>query len=80
MAYIKKNVSRGRKKSEQTIKWCNQIIEELKTGDKSSNELQKKIGIKEELFPSVLVQLTYLAPVYDYKVGGKLWLGLIERW
>ena len=46
--------------------------------NKSSYELEQKFGIKEPLFPSLLVQLTYLAPVYEYKINGKLWLGLIE--
>lgn len=68
----------GVRKSEQTIMWCNQIIEELKTGDKTSLELEQKFGIKEMLFPSILLQLTYLAPVYDYKVGKKLYLGLVK--
>lgn len=46
MAYKKKNCPRGAKKSEKTILLCNQILEELKTGNKSSNELGKKFGIK----------------------------------
>ena len=68
----------GLKKSERTIKWCNQIIKELESGNKSSYELEKKFGIKEELFPNILLHLTYLAPVYDYKVGGKLYIGLLK--
>lgn len=78
MAYEKKNVPRGAKKSEKTILLCNQILEELKAGNKSSNELGKKLGIKEELFPNLLVQLTYLAPIYDYKVNGKLYIGILK--
>ena len=77
--YNENGKKNGLKKSEQTQKWCEQIIEELKTGNKSSYELEQKFGIKEPLFPSLLVQLTYLAPVYEYKINGKLWLGLIER-
>jgi hypothetical protein len=38
-----------------------------------------KFGIKEELFPSILVQLTYVAPIYDYKINGKLYLGMIRK-
>lgn len=68
----------GLKKSERTIKWCNQIIKELESGNKSSYELEQKFGIKEELFPNILLRLTYLAPVYDYKVGGKLYLGILK--
>lgn len=78
MAYKKKNCPRGAKKSEKTIILCNQILEELKTGNKSSNELGKKFGIKEELFPNILVHLTYLAPIYDYKVNGKLYIGILK--
>ncbi len=69
----------GVKKSEQTILWCNQITEELKKGDCSSYDLRIKFGIKETLFPSLLVQLTYIAPIYDYKVDGKLYLGMIRN-
>ena len=68
----------GLKKSEKTIQWCNQIIRELESGNKSSYELEQQFGIKEELFPNVLLHLTYLAPVYDYKVGGKLYIGLLK--
>lgn len=78
MAYEKKNCPRGAKKSEKTILLCNQILEELKTGNKSSNELGKKFGIKEELLPNILVHLTYLAPIYDYKVNGKLYIGILK--
>ena len=60
------------------MEWCKLIIAELKSGDKSSYELEQKFGIKENLFPSVLLQLTYEAPVYDYKIKGKLYLGLIK--
>jgi hypothetical protein len=38
-----------------------------------------KFGIKESLFPALLVQLTYIAPIYDYKINGKLYLGLIKK-
>lgn len=74
----KQSRKQGLKKSEQTIKWCNQIIEELKTGDKSSYELEQKFGIKECLFPSILLQLTYMCSVYDYKKNNKLYLGLLK--
>lgn len=74
----KQSRKQGLKKSEKTIEWCNLIIEELKTGDKSSYDLQKKYGIKKSLFPSLLLQLTYLAPIYDYKIGGKLYLSIIK--
>ncbi len=74
----KRSGNQGLKKSEQTIKWCDLIIEELKKGDKSSYELEQKFGIKEALFPAILLQLTYLAPIYDYKIKGKLYLGLIK--
>lgn len=70
--------NQGVKKSERTLQWCRQIIEELKTGDKSSYELEQKFGIREELFPSILLQLTYEAPIYDYKIKGKLFLGMIK--
>lgn len=70
--------NQGVKKSERTLQWCRQIIEELKTGDKSSYELEQKFGIKECLFPSILLQLTYEAPIYDYKIKGKLFLGIIK--
>ena len=79
MAYVRKNIPSGAKKSDKTIMWCNQIAEELKNGDCSSYELRRKFGIKESLFPSLLVQLTYIAPIYDYKVNGKLYLGLIKK-
>lgn len=78
MPYIKKNIPRGLKKSEKTINWCNQIIKELESGNKSSYELEQKFGIKEELFPNILLHLTYLAPVYDYKEEGKLYIGLLK--
>lgn len=78
MAYEKKNSPRGAKKSEKTIRWCKQIIDELKTSDKSSYELTQKFGIREDLFPSILLQLTYQAPIYDYKKGGKLYLSLLK--
>ena len=68
----------GVKKSDRTIEWCNLIIEELKTGEKTSFELEQKFGIKENLFPSLLMQLTYIAPIYDYKVGGKLVIGMLN--
>ncbi len=74
----KQSRKQGLKKSEKTIEWCNLIIKELKTGDKTSYDLQKKYGIKESLFPSLLLQLTYLAPIYDYKIGGKLYLSIIK--
>lgn len=74
----KQSGKQGLKKSDKTIKWCNQILEELKTGNKSSYELEQKFGIKEELFPNILFHLTYLAPVYDYKVGGKLYIGILK--
>ena len=74
----KQSRKQGLKKSDKTIEWCRLIIEELKTGDKSSFELEKKFGITKKRFPSVLLQLTYEAPVYDYKVGNLLYLGLIK--
>lgn len=74
----KNSGKQGVKKSERTIMLCNQIIEELKTGEKSSYELERKLGIKEENFPSLLMQLTYIAPIYDYKVGGKLVIGMLK--
>ena len=77
--YNENGQKNGRKKSDQTVKWCEQIIEELKTGNKSSYELEQKFGIKEPLFPAVLTQLTYMANVYEYKVNNKLWLGLLNR-
>lgn len=70
--------NQGVKKSERTLQWCRQIIEELKTGDKSSYELEQKFGIKECLFPSILLQLTYMCSVYDYKKNNKLYLGLLK--
>jgi hypothetical protein len=79
MGYVRKNVPRGAKKSDKTILWCNQIAEELKKGDCSSYDLRMKFGIKESLFPALLVQLTYIAPIYDYKINGKLYLGLIKK-
>ena len=75
----KRSGNQGLRKSEQTIKWCNQIAEELKKGDRSTYELRTMFGIKEELFPSILLQLTYIAPVYDYKIKNKLYLGLIKN-
>ena len=74
----KKSGKQGLKKAEKTIVWCNQIIEELKTGDKSSYELEQKLGIKETEFPNLLLHLTYLAPIFDYKVGGKLFIGIMK--
>lgn len=74
----KQSRKQGLKKSDKTIEWCRLIIEELKTGDKSSFELEEKFGITQKRFPSVLLQLTYEAPVYDYKVGNLLYLGLIK--
>ena len=74
----KQSRKQGLKKSAQTMIWCNQIIEELKTGEKSSYELEQKFGIKECLFPSVLLQLTYMCSVYDYKKNNKLYLGLLK--
>lgn len=74
----KQSGNQGLKKSEQTIKWCNQIIEELKTGNKSSYEIEQKFGIKECLFSAILLQLTYEAPIYEYKIKGKLYLGLLN--
>ena len=74
----KQSGKQGPKKSEKTLNWCRLIIEELKTGDKSSYDLEKKFGIERNAFPSILLQLTYEAPIYDYKVGGKLYLSLIK--
>lgn len=74
----KQSGKQGLKKSDKTIEWCNQILEELKTGNKSSYELEQKLGIKECLFPNILMHLTYLAPIYDYKVNGKLFIGILE--
>ena len=78
MGYIKKNAKPGAKKSERTLKLCRLITEELKKGDKSSYELEQMFGIKENLFPGILLNLTYYAPIYDYKVDGKLYLGLMK--
>ena len=74
----KRSGKQGLKKSEQTVLWCKLITEELKKGDKSSYELERMFGIHETQFPSILLQLTYYAPIYDYKVGGKLYLSLIK--
>ena len=74
----KQSRKQGVKKSDKTIELCRLIIKELKTGEKSSYELERKFGIKENLFPSILLQLTYEAPIYDYKVGGKLYLGILN--
>ena len=74
----KQSRKQGVKKSDKTIELCRLIINELKTGEKSSYELEQKFGIKEHLFPSILLQLTYEAPIYDYKVGGKLYLGILK--
>ena len=76
--YVKKNIRRGTKKSEKVEMWCKQITEELKKGDKSSYELEQMFGIKETAFPGISLQLTYFAPIYDYKVNGKLYLGLMK--
>ena len=35
----KQSRKQGLKKSEKTIEWCRLIVEELKTGDKTSIEL-----------------------------------------
>ena len=75
----KQSCNQGLRKSERTQKWCEQITEELKKGDKTSYELERMFGIQETQFPSLLLQLTYFAPVYDYKKGGKLYLGLIKK-
>ena len=74
----KQSRKQGVKKSEKTLEWCGKIIEDLKTGDVSSYDLQKKYGIEERVFPSILLQLTYLAPIYDYKKGGKLFLSMMK--
>ena len=74
----KQSRKQGQKKSEKTIEWCRLIVEELKTGDKTSIELEKKFGINKGVFPSVLLQLTYEAPVYDYKKGNQIYLGLVK--
>ncbi len=74
----KQSRKQGVKKSDKTIELCRLIINELKTGEKSSYELERKLGIKEENFPSLLMQLTYIAPIYDYKVGGKLVIGILN--
>ena len=76
--YKKKNIPRGVKKSEWTINICNKIIEELQSGEKTEYELKKKFKIKEWQFVSLLLQLTYMAPIYDYKNGGDLYLGLLK--
>lgn len=76
--YKKKNIPRGVKKSEWTINTCNKIIEELQSGEKTEYELKKKFKIKEWQFVSLLLQLTYMAPIYDYKIGGDLYLGLLK--
>lgn len=74
----KQSCKRGAKKSEQTKLWCRLIIDELKSGEKTSYELEKMFGIKEHSFQTLLVQLTYEAPIYDYKAGGKLFLGILQ--
>ena len=74
----KQSRKQGVKKSDKTIELCRLIINELKTGEKSSYELEQKFGIKECLFPSILLQLTYEAPIYDYKKGNVLYLGLLK--
>lgn len=74
----KQSRKQGLKKTDKTIEWCRLIIDELKTGEKSSYELEQKFGIKECLFPSILLQLTYEAPIYDYKKGNVLYLGLLK--
>ena len=76
--YKKKNIPRGVKKSEWTINTCNKIIEELQSGEKTEYELKKKFKIKEWQFVSLLLQLTYMAPIYDYKIDGNLYLGLLK--
>ena len=76
--YKKKNIPRGVKKSEWTINTCNKIIEELQSGEKTEYELKKKFKIKEWQFVSLLLQLTYMAPIYDYKINGNLYLGLLK--
>ncbi|MBO7733782.1 MAG: hypothetical protein J6S67_14555 [Methanobrevibacter sp.] len=74
----KQSRKQGVKKSDRTVEWCKLIIEDLKKGDRSSKELEKKYGIRKNSFPSLLLQLTYEAPIYDYKVGKVLYLGLIK--
>ena len=74
----KQSRKQGVKKSERTKLWCKLIIDELKSGEKTSYELEKMFGIEEHSFQSLLVQLTYEAPIYDYKVGGKLFLGILQ--
>lgn len=73
-----KSSKRGAKKSKQTKLWCRLIIDELKSGEKTSYELEKMFGIEEHNFQSLLVQLTYEAPIYDYRVGKKLFLGILQ--
>lgn len=65
-------------KSERLAIIYNKIIEDLKTRDYSTYEIGKKYGIQGRDFGSVLVQLTFMAPIYDYKVKGKLYLGMIR--
>ena len=65
-------------KSERLEIIYNKIIEDLKTRDYSTYEIGKKYGIPGRDFGSVLVQLTFMAPIYDYKVNGKLYLGMIR--
>ena len=74
----KQSRKQGLKKSNRTIELCKLIIQELKTGDKSSLELEKKYKINKHLFSSLLLQLTYEAPIYDYKIGNQIYLGMIK--
>jgi hypothetical protein len=75
----KQSRKQGIKKSDRTIELCRLIVEELRSGDKTSYYLINKFGISKDSFSSLLLQLTYEAPIYDYKVKGKLYIGLIKK-
>lgn len=73
------SATRENKRTNKQLIICKQIVKDLEKKNYNTYELRMKYGIEEASFSSILVQLTYVAPVYEYKIGGKVYLGLMQQ-
>lgn len=66
--------------SEETEERIKLVAEELKDKEMTTAEIQKKFKMNRAEFLSFMVAFTSRSRVYEYRVGNKVYLGLLKRW
>ncbi|MBO7712229.1 MAG: hypothetical protein J6S85_01600 [Methanobrevibacter sp.] len=70
---------RDRGMSDKMELWCQQVLSELQSGEKSIRYLRRTCNIEKNLYRNVLTNLTYMAPIYEYDVGyNEVMIGVLK--